>query len=104
MWSRHPSRLIRPPVGADADGDFAASIAPQPPSAGGDKVKYFEGTPIPTTLLAVALLALAGSMGALQEQLWFGAVTLAGLTLHPLVLIFTLSGSMMISRMRIRKL
>ena len=73
-------------------------------SEGSDKVKYFEGTPIPTSLLAVALLALAGSMDALQEQLWFGAVTLAGLTLHPLVLIFALSGSMMISRIRIRKL
>ena len=72
-------------------------------SEGGDKVKYFEGTPIPTSLLAVALLALAASMGALDDQLWFGAVTLAGLTLHPLVLVFAVSGSLMISRIKIPK-
>jgi CDP-diacylglycerol--serine O-phosphatidyltransferase len=73
-------------------------------SDGGDKVKYFEGTPIPTSLLAVAFLAVAAWSGALHERLWFGAVTLGGFTLHPLVLVFALSGSLMISRIRIPKL
>ena len=73
-------------------------------SDGGGKVKYFEGTPIPTSLVAVALLALAAWSGALHQHLWFGAVTLAGFTLHPLVLMFALSGSLMISRIRIPKL
>ncbi len=73
-------------------------------SDGGDKVKYFEGTPIPTSLLAVALLAGAAWSGALHERLWFGAVTPGGFTLHPLVLVFALSGSLMISRIRIPKL
>ncbi len=73
-------------------------------SEGGDKVKYFEGTPIPTSLLIVGLLALAAWLGAVQQNLWFGEVTLAGFKLHPLVLLFVVSGSLMISRIRIPKL
>ncbi|NTV13218.1 MAG: CDP-diacylglycerol--serine O-phosphatidyltransferase [Desulfobulbaceae bacterium] len=73
-------------------------------SEGGEKVKYFEGTPIPTSLLLVLLLALAASSGALHQNLWFGVVTLAGFKFHPLVLSFALSGSLMISRIRIPKI
>jgi CDP-diacylglycerol---serine O-phosphatidyltransferase len=73
-------------------------------SEGGDKVKYFEGTPIPTSVLLVLLLMLAGYFDALQGNLWFGMVKIAGLQLHPLVLLFALSGSLMISRIRIPKL
>jgi CDP-diacylglycerol---serine O-phosphatidyltransferase len=73
-------------------------------SEGGDKVKYFEGTPIPTSLLLVILLGVAASSGAVGAKLWFGAVQIAGYTLHPLVLLFALSGSLMISRIRIPKI
>jgi CDP-diacylglycerol--serine O-phosphatidyltransferase len=73
-------------------------------SEGGDKVKYFEGTPIPTSIVLVGLLSLAASLGAVQQNLWFGDVTIAGFQLHPLVLAFALSGSLMISRIRIPKL
>ena len=73
-------------------------------SGGGDKVKYFEGTPIPTSIVLVALLALAAWLGAVREQLWFGSVVIGGFTLHPLVLLFAVSGSLMISRIRIPKL
>jgi CDP-diacylglycerol--serine O-phosphatidyltransferase len=73
-------------------------------SEGTDKVKSFEGTPIPTSILLVMLLALAAWVGALHQDLWFGEVTLAGFKLHPLVLMFALSGSLMISRLRIPKL
>jgi len=72
-------------------------------SGGGDKVKYFEGTPIPTSIVLVGLLALAAWQGALDTQLWGGAVRIAGFTLHPLVLLFAVSGSLMISRIRIPK-
>jgi len=72
-------------------------------SEGGDKVKYFEGTPIPTSLLLVVLLLWAASQGALRESLWFGQVVIAGFTLHPIVLFFAVSGSLMISRIRIPK-
>ncbi|MBO9680409.1 CDP-diacylglycerol--serine O-phosphatidyltransferase [Paenacidovorax monticola] len=68
------------------------------------KVKHFEGTPIPTSIVLVGLLAVAASMGALRDQLWFGSVVIGGFTLHPLVLLFALSGSLMISRIRIPKL
>lgn len=73
-------------------------------SEGSGKVKYFEGTPIPTSVLLVGLLMLAAYMGAVQSNLWFGVVKIAGLQLHPLVLLFALSGSLMISRIRIPKL
>ena len=73
-------------------------------SEGGDKVKYFEGTPIPTSILLVALLALAAWFDALGPNLWFGEVMPGGFKLHPLVLLFALSGSLMISRIRIPKL
>ena len=72
-------------------------------SAGGDKVKYFEGTPIPTSLLIVGILFFAASTGAVGSALWFGELTLAGFKLHPLVLMFALSGSLMISRIRVPK-
>lgn len=65
---------------------------------GGDKVKYFEGTPIPTSLLLVFVMAFAVWDGAIGEQLWFGAVDIGPGALHPLVLMFGLSGSLMISR------
>lgn len=70
----------------------------------GGKVKYFEGTPIPTSLVLVILLLVAASQGALRDSLWLGQLSLAGFTLHPLVLLFALSGSLMISRFRIPKL
>jgi CDP-diacylglycerol--serine O-phosphatidyltransferase len=72
-------------------------------SEGTDKVRYFEGTPIPTSVFLVLLLAVAAWTGALGRQLWFGATTLAGHTLHPIVLLFALSGSLMVSRLRIPK-
>ena len=37
------------------------------------KVKYFEGTPIPTSIAIVALLAAALEFGRTGEALWFGA-------------------------------
>lgn len=73
-------------------------------SQGQGKVKFFEGTPIPTSLLLVFVLFLAAWQGALHESLWFGKVMLGGFTLHPLVLMFAVSGSLMVSRIRIPKL
>ena len=72
-------------------------------SGGGDKVKYFEGTPIPTSLALVILLMIAAANGAVRETLWFGEMVIGSFTLHPLVLLFAVSGSLMISRIRIPK-
>ena len=72
-------------------------------SGGSGKVRYFEGTPIPTSILLVALLCVAAAVGAIGPDLWGGALRIAGYTLHPLVLLYALSGSLMISRIRIPK-
>jgi len=63
-----------------------------------DKVKYFEGTPIPTSLVLVIVLAIAASQGAIGPNLWLGMVQLGPWQFHPLVLMFALSGSLMISK------
>lgn len=68
------------------------------------KVKYFEGTPIPTSLVLVLLMAFAASQGAVGANLWFGEIRIAGYVLHPLVLLYALSGSLMISRFHIPKI
>lgn len=72
-------------------------------SEGGDKVSFFEGTPIPTSLILVIVLAIAVWQGALGKQLWLGVLFIGGFQFHPLVLLFALSGSLMISRIRIPK-
>jgi CDP-diacylglycerol--serine O-phosphatidyltransferase len=61
------------------------------------KVKYFEGTPIPTSIVLVALLGIAFYQDAINEALWFGAIRLGPATLHTLTLLYGLSGSAMIS-------
>ncbi len=67
-------------------------------SAGSDKVKYFEGTPIPTSVAIVGILALAAWQGAIGDSLWGGAYTLGPWQLHLMSLLFVLSGSLMISK------
>jgi len=67
-------------------------------AAAAAKVRFFEGFPIPTSLLLVALLAVLAALGRWQEDLPLGAVSIAGLTLHPLSLLFGLHGSAMISK------
>jgi CDP-diacylglycerol--serine O-phosphatidyltransferase len=67
------------------------------------KVTHFEGTPIPTSIFLVLMLAVAAWYGALGTDLWFGTIRLYGGSLHPLTLLFGLSGSLMISRIRVPK-
>ena len=61
------------------------------------KVKYFEGTPIPTSIVLVALLALAFYFGRVDEAMWWGSVRIGPAELHPLSLLYAVSGSAMIS-------
>jgi len=69
------------------------------------KVKYFEGTPIPTSIVIVALLGVAFQFGRVDEDLWFGAYQVGPAVLHPLSLVYVASGSAMISAtLRIPKL
>jgi len=62
------------------------------------KVKYFEGTPIPTSVVIVGLLAIAAWHARIGADLWFGARQLGPWQWHPLVLVYALSGSLMISK------
>ncbi len=74
-------------------------------SGGSAKVKYFEGTPIPTSLLLVALVAVSVWLGRVGDALPLGAVHVGPGQLHPLTLLWALSGSLMISKtIRIPKL
>jgi len=67
-------------------------------SADSGKVEYFEGTPIPTSVVLTALLAVAAWKERLGDELWGGAWTIGSWELHPLVLLFALSGTLMISK------
>jgi CDP-diacylglycerol--serine O-phosphatidyltransferase len=86
------SRLARFNATADALADESG------------KVKYFEGTPIPTSVLIVILLAVLHFQGRLGSDLWLGSWTLGGAGLHPLALVYVLSGSAMISTIRVPKI
>lgn len=74
-------------------------------AGGGDKVKYFEGTPIPTSVIITAILAFAAWQGKLGEQLYGGVWRVGPVDIHPLVLLFLVSGTLMISKtLRIPKI
>jgi CDP-diacylglycerol---serine O-phosphatidyltransferase len=74
-------------------------------SGAAGKVKYFEGTPIPSSLLLVGVIALCAWRGRLGDELPLGALHLGLGHLHPLALLWAVSGSLMISKtLRIPKL
>ena len=62
------------------------------------KVRYFEGTPIPTSVVLTAVLAFAAWQDRLGANLYWSEWSLGPWILHPLVLLFVLSGSLMISK------
>ena len=72
-------------------------------SDGGNKVKFFEGTPIPTSIALVGVLAWAANADRINDALYFGSWRIGPGLLHPLVLLFAVSGSLMISTIRIPK-
>ena len=73
-------------------------------SGGTGKVRYYEGTPIPTSMAIVAVLAIAWWRGAVGDRFWLGTLTLGPGRLHPLALLYLVSGSAMMSaRLRIPK-
>ena len=61
------------------------------------KVKYFEGTPIPTSIVLVLVLGLAFFLDRVDENIWLGAFALGPAVLHPFSLLYAASGSAMIS-------
>jgi CDP-diacylglycerol--serine O-phosphatidyltransferase len=79
------SRLARFNVTAEALADESG------------KVSYFEGTPIPTTVLLVLLIAWFTAEGWIGEQLPFGRWLIGSLALHPFALCYAASGTAMVS-------
>ncbi len=68
------------------------------------KVKYYEGLPIPSSVILVGVWAIAFGTGAVDDQMWFGQLELLGGTFHPLSIMYLLSGCAMVSAtMRIPK-
>jgi len=61
-------------------------------SAHTGKVEYFEGTPIPTSVIPLGLLLFAAASNRL------GATSLFGLPFHATALLFVASGTLMISK------
>ncbi len=69
------------------------------------KVKYYQGFPVPTSLLLVLILYIAYSQGAVYENIWFGAYRTQFIpgTFHPFSLSFFFMGCAMISEWPIPK-
>ena len=67
-------------------------------SEGSGKVAYFEGTPIPTSVLLTAMLAFAAWRDRLGDGIFWGVWTIGPWELHPLALLFAVSGTLMISK------
>jgi CDP-diacylglycerol---serine O-phosphatidyltransferase len=74
-------------------------------SAGEGKVTHFEGTPIPSSIILVGVVAASAWLGRVGDGLVFGSVAIGPGRLHPLSLLWAISGSLMISKtLRIPKL
>ena len=72
---------------------------------GADKVAYFEGTPIPTSVLLTTVWAFAAWQERIGATIYGGSWTVGPWQLHPFVLLFALSGTLMISKtLRIPKI
>jgi CDP-diacylglycerol---serine O-phosphatidyltransferase len=67
------------------------------------KVKYYEGTPIPTSLALVLALGIAFRQGSIGDVLWGGVAQLGPFAFHPLSLMYVVSGALMVSTFRIPK-
>jgi CDP-diacylglycerol---serine O-phosphatidyltransferase len=67
-------------------------------SAKTGKVPYYEGLPIPTSLLLVTLIAVLAALGHWQDELPLGVWTGALGSFHPLSLLYVAHGCAMISK------
>ncbi|KAL4892595.1 CDP-diacylglycerol--serine O-phosphatidyltransferase [Aspergillus ambiguus] len=77
---------------------FNVTVAVLPKDKSG-KSKYFEGTPIPTTLSIASLMAYWVSQGWVLDELPLGLIAEgSAVEFHPVVLLFVLHGCMMVSK------
>jgi len=84
---------------------YNATIASLPKDRSG-KVHYFEGTPIPTSLCIIALIAYLVKNGHIEENIPGGIIKLSiNFTFHPFVLLYGIIGIAMVSKtLRIPKI
>jgi len=73
-------------------------------SGGTGKVRYYEGTPIPSSIIIVFILGIAFWQGRIDHLLPFGSFRIGPWIFHPFALLYAASGSAMISTIRIPKL
>jgi CDP-diacylglycerol--serine O-phosphatidyltransferase len=67
------------------------------------KVRYFEGLPIPTSVVLVLAMAVLFRFDLTGPDFWGGATKILGRDFHPFSLLFVASGSLMISTIRVPK-
>ena len=67
------------------------------------KVRYFEGLPIPTRVLLVFIIAGLYQLDHTGSDLLFGVTKILGRDFHPFSLLFAVSGSLMISTIKVPK-
>lgn len=77
---------------------FNVTVQALPKDATG-KSKYFEGTPIPTSLALDSVMAFWVSKGWILDKIPLGtAFTGTALEFHPIVIMFVLHGCLMVSK------
>jgi CDP-diacylglycerol---serine O-phosphatidyltransferase len=67
------------------------------------KVRYFEGTPIPTSIVLVIALAALYYLGKIGDDFLGGHWNVLGKGFHPFSILFLVSGSLMISTIKVPK-
>jgi CDP-diacylglycerol--serine O-phosphatidyltransferase len=67
------------------------------------KVKYYEGTPIPSSIILVALFGIFYWQGHVDNLIPLGSYRIGLWLFHPLTVLYAVSGSAMISTIRIPK-
>jgi CDP-diacylglycerol---serine O-phosphatidyltransferase len=67
-------------------------------SAGEGKVTHFEGTPIPSSLVLVGIIGVSAWLGRVGDAVPLGVIDLGAGKLHPLSILWGISGSLMISK------
>jgi CDP-diacylglycerol---serine O-phosphatidyltransferase len=68
------------------------------------KVRYFEGTPIPTSVILVFLLAVLYRLDLIGQSFLWGRWEIVDRVFHPFSALFFISGSLMISTIKVPKL
>jgi CDP-diacylglycerol--serine O-phosphatidyltransferase len=71
--------------------------------AGTGKVRYFEGLPIPTSVVLVIAMAALSWFDLTGADFLGGNVKIVGRDFHPFSLLFAVSGSLMISTIKVPK-